>query len=189
MLCAKYYSSRFDAKTRGFTLIELIIVAAIIVVLVAMSSPLFMATFRDLEVKNSLYDLGKIIKYAQERAIIEEKRYRLILSFDRNLYFLLSEDANADKDEESGDSSGGGEDAGWEKVPGKYGKVYHLPEGAEFQGEVDSLNFYPSGRCDSVTIQVKESDNESYEIKTNGRAGYVSISKTQGEDEQPLQGP
>ena len=168
---------------RAFTLIELIVVAAIIVVLVAVSSPLFKTTFKDLEIKNTLYDLSKIIKYAQERSVIEEKRYQLVLNFDRNAYFLLSEKEDAKEKAGTDDSEEETDDSGWEKVPGRYGKVFYLPSGIRFRGELDRLKFYPGGRCDKASILVTDEKNESYEIRTNGRAGYVSIEKVETQDQ------
>ena len=75
----------------AFTLIELIIVAAIILMLVAVSSPRFRSTFSDLELKDSSYSIGKIIKYAQKRAILEERKYRVIFDFENQSYRLLVE--------------------------------------------------------------------------------------------------
>ena len=168
----------------GFTLIELIIVSAIIAVLIAVSSPLFRNTFRDLELKDSAYNVGKIIRYGQQRAIIEEKRYRLLFDFDKGSYRLQMES----KREEIVEAEGDDEDAPqkvtvrtWEAAQGRFGGTYYLPENIDFKGDEDKIVFLPNGRCGTAEIYVYDKKNNLMRITTNGRAGYVEVSEEEAD--------
>lgn len=168
-----------QAKT-AFTLIELVIVAAIILILVAVSTPRFRSTFSNLELRDVSCNIGKIIKYAQQIAILEEKRYRVIFDFENKSYHLLVES------EENKFSAGGkpvsyaegasAPDGDWKRVTGRFGENFYLPEGVRFKGDKDKITFLPNGRCDKSSIYVINKKNKVIEIKTTGRAGYVEIS-------------
>jgi len=163
---------------RGFTLIELIIVAAIIIVLVALSNPLFKRTFRDTEIANSVYELAKIIEYGQRRAVIEEKKYRLIIDADKGIYFLATEN-------NGGEKPAGGEDGErgplWNPAGGRFGGGYTLPRGVNLTGIEKDIIFFPSGRSDKVTISVEEDGKGVYRIVSSGRAGYVRVEEIQAD--------
>ncbi len=160
----------------GFTLIELIIVAVIIVVLVALSAPLFRGTFKGLELKDAAYNISKIIQYGQQRAIIEERRYRLLFDFDKKAYRLLVWD---EKEKDSKLSAGGASASGggWKEVTGRFGGYFYLPEGVRFKGEAEKITFLPNGRCDKISLYVVNKKEKIFEIKTKGRAGYVEVSE------------
>lgn len=170
----------------GFTLIELIIVASIIVVLVAMSTPRFRNTFRDLRLKDTAYNISKLIKYGQERAIIEERKYKLIFNFDKRFYCLFVETEEGEgarrqlpPEDESTPSAEGvsSSDKGWKKATGRFGGYFYLPEGIRFKAEKDTIIFLPNGRCDKISLYLVNEKNKVIEIKTNGRAAYVEVSE------------
>lgn len=167
-------------RPAGFTLIELIIVAAIILVLVAVSSPLFRATFRDLELRDTAYNLSKLIKYGQQRAIIEEKRYQLLFDFDKGAYRLLveSEESEELETEVEGEFV---QKVKWENLEGRFGEYFYLPDGVKFKAaeeeQDNTITFLPNGRCNKITFYIVGEKNKTIEIKTSGRAGYVEVSE------------
>jgi prepilin-type N-terminal cleavage/methylation domain-containing protein len=158
----------------GFTLLELIIVATIIGVLVAASIPLFRTTFRDLELKDAAYNIGKLIRYGQQRAIIEERIYRLLFDFDKKTYRLAVKNEDRNEDIISAEDK---KSPTWKKIKGRFGKYFSLPEDLRFKGEQNKITFLPNGRCDKFSIYLLNQKNKIITITTNGRAGYVEVSE------------
>lgn len=171
------------SNRRGFTLIELVIVAAIILLMVSVSTPLFRNTFRDLEFRDAAYNIGKVIQYAQQRAIIEEKRYKLKFDFDKRAYRLFVEGEKKVEAEPPQEGGIAAEEAAfaWEKSTGKFGSYFYLPEDVTLKGEKEEIIFLPNGRCDIISLYLVNKENKIFKIDTNGRAGYVKVVETKEE--------
>jgi type II secretory pathway pseudopilin PulG len=150
-------------RLEGFTLIELVIVASLILVLVAVSNPLFRATFRDLELKDSAYNISKMIRYAQASAVMEEAKYKIVFDFDKRAYWLLVEN------EKSAETQ-------FERVIGRFKDRFYLPRDVFFTGENKELIFLPNGRCTKASVIVVDKDKKrGFEVKTTGKAGQIEI--------------
>jgi len=149
---------------RAFTLIELAIVAALILILVAVSNPLFRATFRDLELKDSAYNISKMIRYAQASAVMEEKRYKLVFDFEKKSYWLLVESEK-------------GTETKFERITGRFKDKFYLPRDIFFMGENTEFTFLPNGRCTKAAVSVVNREKKKgFEIKTTGMAGQIEMS-------------
>jgi putative endonuclease len=185
----RYLKSRLKRflSLTGFTLIELIIVAAIIAVLVAISTPLFRETLRDLELKDAAYNVSKLIRYGQEKAVIEEKKHRILFNFDKRSYHLVAESEKGREEEEPSDeiesapTEEGKPTTKWKRAAGRFGEYFYLPDGIEFKGDKDKITFLPNGRCDKISLHLNNAANETIEIKTNGKAGHVKVSEPKKE--------
>ena len=119
-----------------------------------------------------------MIQYAQQKAIMEERKYSLLFDFEKRAYHLFAEKEKSGEIEvtvSAGDKSSLGGD--WKKVTGRFGGYFYLPEGIKFKGEVDKMIFLPNGRCDKILLYVSNKENKTFEIKTNGRAGYVKVAE------------
>lgn len=148
----------------GFTIIELAIVASIILVLVAVSTPLFRDTFRELELKDSAYNIGKMIRYAEASAIMEEKRYKIVFDIEKRAYWLLKED------EKSSEGL-------FKKTEGRFGNKFFLPKDILLKSDKNELIFLPNGRSTRASISVIDGQKKKgYDIKTTGRSGQTEIS-------------
>lgn len=155
-------ASRFLSLT-GFTLIELVIVASIILVLVAVSTPLFRDTFRELELKDSAYNIGKMMRYAETSAIMKEKRYKIVFDVEKGAYWLLEED-----EKDSGNL--------FKKTEGRFGNKFFLPKDILLKSDRNELIFLPNGRSTKAGISVIDDKRKKRcDIKTTGRAGQTEI--------------
>jgi prepilin-type N-terminal cleavage/methylation domain-containing protein len=154
---------RLRRAGQGFTLIELIIVASLILALVAVSTPFFRATFRDLELRNAAYNISKMIRYASSSAVIEEARYKLVFDFDKRAYWLMVEN---EKDPS----------AGFERAKGRFGERCYLPKEVFFAGESRELFFLPNGRCTKGSLIVTDKGRKrGFKINTTGRQGQAEV--------------
>ena len=150
---------RFLSLT-GFTLIELALVGVLILVIIAGSMPLFRKTFRGLELENSARNIAKIVRYGQERAIVEANTFKINFDFDKKIYWLTQ----LDKGE-------------FKKIKNeRFGEIFSIPEAIAIEGDKKTAIFYPDGRSEKLDIKLTSGGESSY-VTVSGRPGYVRISK------------
>ncbi len=167
-------------KRSGFTLIELTLVTVIILALVGLSAPLFRKTFSDLTAKDTTFNISKLISYAQERAVIDRKNFKIIFNFTSG-YYQLSESQASDGR------------ILYKQIKGRFGKAFHLPQGLSFKDK-DSENararkeeykkeivFYPDGRSDPLVIDMLNKEMVGYRITSKGFGTLVGIKEVKGE--------
>ena len=106
-------------KSWGFTLIELTLVTVIILALLGLSIPLFRKTFLDLSAKDTAFNISKLVTYAQEKAVIDRKNYKIIFNFNQRNYQLLESSRTEDA-------------IVYKKVQKRFGKIFTLPQGLFF---------------------------------------------------------
>ncbi len=159
----------------GFSLIELMVVTAIIAILAASIAPMFVDSVKSMRADRSVRDLLNVMKYAQERAVADGVEYRVYLSKDRktrrNSYWVMRF-AKMD---------------GFEKVffraPEPYLRKTYFPkeieidriaarkdkeEGAQF------IAFYANGACDYATVALRK-NRDRVTIRTKGRLGQFDV--------------
>ncbi len=149
-------------KITGFTLIELAIITVIILIIIAGSIPLFGRTYRSLELNNCALNISKLIRFAQERAIVESNSLRINFDFTKKTYWLTAQDLQ------------GSEFKAFKND--RFGAVFKIPDSMEIEGEKNLANFYPDGRSDKISIKLSSKDESLY-LSTSLKAGYVNISK------------
>jgi prepilin-type N-terminal cleavage/methylation domain-containing protein len=169
---------RRRSNRSGFTLIELALVAAIILSLIALSTPLFRKTISYLALQEASFNISKLINYAQERAVIDnDKNYKIALYVKNGQYRFLEFYTDADTKK-----------AVERPLSGRFGKLYRLPRGVTFippdtelKKERTDLFFYPDGHCSKATIDLFNAQGGHYQILTKGFGGLVEVKEIKGE--------
>lgn len=147
-------------KSAGYTLIELILLAIIIMILVAISTPRFRRTFSDLELSDAAFNLAKLISFAQEKAVVEGVCYKLILQKDKSKYFLTRQDHKTpDK---------------YIRIKEKAGRLFALPSGIKLKTDKKEIIFYPDGHSDRAVITFL-GKRKNLTLNVKGNLGYVKI--------------
>ncbi len=144
---------------RGFTLIELSLVALIIIIMVSISMPLFRRTYYDIQLDEASYNIAKFMNYGRARAVAEGAKTRLNFDFNTGKYWLT-----VNNDPEKTDY--------FENIEGKLGRLYTVPAGIEITGEENHLTFYPNGRSDGFKLSLKN---------RNGREKTIDVAEETGE--------
>lgn len=149
---------------RGFTFIELLIVCAIMLVLIAFSTPNFRKAITDLELKESAADITKFIAYAQQEAIIDGTVYKLTFDFQNKRYRLFQYDSVADN-------------KGFRAVTGRFGRIYHLPRSVRIEGEKNDMLLYPDGHGDKIELRLISKDDKVMVLTSTGVLGGVDVTR------------
>lgn len=72
----------------GFTLLELLVVVAIIAAISMSIVPLYVSSLNGIQLRNARNDLLAAIRYAQEMAVRESREYRIYFDTEENTYRL-----------------------------------------------------------------------------------------------------
>lgn len=151
----------------GFTLLELIFVAVILIVITALAVPQFRGTFDYLQLQNFVSDTVSFAGYAQARAITGAEINRLVFDIEKK---SLGVDTYTGV--ESGDE---GAKETWEKI-----KYRRIPDFISIESE-DSLNtvrFYPDGTADKVTMKIGISSGKNFTISIDPLTGYAKAEES-----------
>ena len=161
--------SLVKGKRPGFTFIELMLVAILIGVIVGISTPIFRRTFGHLQLDSTCHNIAKLMRYVQQRAVVERGAYRLKFDSSRRTYWLEVERAEEGPLLKS---------KGFEPVKGRFGKRYPIPRGISvtFREEMASaITFYPDGQADKVALYITDKKGKSYTLITERRIGRVKL--------------
>jgi len=151
---------RKKGNSFGYTLIELILAALIIAILIGVAMPLFRRQFSDLELRNSSYNIAKLISLAQRKAIGEGRYFKINFDFENKRYWLTA----------------GDDLKNFERLKTKYGKRYSVPSWITIRASQRSFTFFPNGSSDKIEI-ILSGKQKVFSLKSKGRLGHVEIKR------------
>ena len=161
-------------KSSGFTLIELTLVTVIILALAGLSIPLFKRTFLDLSAKDAAFNISKLVAYAQEKAVIDRKNYKITFDFNARNYQLFESSQTDDA-------------IIYKRTQKRFGKIFNLPQGLYFYDPNTGVTgktaeeykkqivFYPDGHSDELSIDIIDKDGVGYSIVLKGFGSLTRI--------------
>ena len=146
----------------GFTLVELMLVSALTLTLVALSVPQFKNSFQDLQVKNAAFNIRKLMYYAQGEAVLKHKIFKIRCDSGQGRLELLA----------------GASEANFEPLPGRFGRALVLPADIHAESSQAEILFYPDGRCDPLEIGLAAKKGARYKISLKGFGGRIDVEET-----------
>ena len=133
-----------------------------------MAIPDFRTTFENLQLSETAKNISSFMYYAQGRSIMKGKEHRLVFDLAQHQYWL-EERLEERKDNEEG------ENGIFEKIPGRFGRVFNIPEGIRVEVENAAVQFYADGRIDKVRIYFENLRKNYFTISTKEQSGYVGL--------------
>jgi len=123
--------------------------------IVGLSAPSFKRTLSGFAAHNAALGIAKLISYAQEKAIIERRYYKVRFDPAAGRYRLSVSDESDDK-------------LIYKNVQGKFGKVFPLPQGMSITCSADEITLYPDGTCDEFSFTVADRYGTGYLARIKG---------------------
>ena len=156
-------TSQAGNSSHGFTLFEILVVVTILGILFGVMTPLFRNSYTNLELRNSYKNIAATIKHAQERAIMEEREFRV--NFDRRerTYWLSYREDPLEFP------------ARFVDLKTDAGRPRSLPEEVTFaliranrdrKTRANYITFYPNGAADKATVRLRDRSHKSFLIET-----------------------
>lgn len=152
-------------ENKGFTFIELVLVAVIILVLIGVSVPMFRSSSNSAHLKTISQSLVQLMRYAQAKSIAERKLCRVNFDFGQGI-FWLSTQGGAFTDMDT-----------FERIGGRWGAIVEAPEGITVSGETSFITFYPDGSSDKTEIKIYNRAGEAFSITAQRSISYVEVKK------------
>ncbi len=147
----------------GFTLIELLVVVLIISITLGLSAPLFRKTFSNVQLSLRAEEMTGLMRYARERAVVENARTRFNVDAQSGKYWLSKKKED---------------DEAYERLSGQYGREYFLGEEIKIEAQEGGIDFYPDGEISPAEIILINSNKKSLTILTkSGLGNAISIIK------------
>jgi prepilin-type N-terminal cleavage/methylation domain-containing protein len=150
-------------SARGFTLIELSLVTALLGVLMALAWPEFRSLRKNYLLETTAHDLVDCMAFARASAVGERAWYKLVLTQNPALYTLYRMDVS------------GGASSGPEPAPGRWGAGRTVAPDIEIQAPNDPILFFPNGTATAATVVLKEDGFPPLSIQLSGALGYATI--------------
>ncbi len=144
----------------AFTLLELMLVAAIILALVALSTPIFRRTYEDLKLTTSAKNIAYTAKFCLERAVFERRDYRLVIDAQNCFYRVFV------KDEEN---------KTFKPLKERWGRSFRMPSGIEIKTGNSVVDFSPDGDTDFTKIYLVGKENKTIVISIEAGTGLIKV--------------
>ncbi|VGO12969.1 hypothetical protein PDESU_01523 [Pontiella desulfatans] len=187
--------SKFNVRSSGFTLMEVILVMVIIVVISGISLPYFASSFRGSQLRTAARTINRMAKYARSMAIMREETMTVALNRDTMEIFLggylasatNSADGEIDQDVlkrlgyvDGDDSSGstGGIDKEVHRFLSDGLSVKDFDK--EWTDEDDEtpdlhlVRFYPNGQCEWFKLELADSNGDGVLLEIDPISGKMT---------------
>lgn len=161
-----FLSRRAGRPSGGFSLLELIVVLTLLTIISASVVPVFSGALMSTRKQHHIRDMLALMRYAQDRAVLDTTEYRLYLDMEAGAYWLAR---YAGKEKGVPVFSEVTErEASRHTLPD--GLVMLKPDAHAATNTLFFLSFYPGGACDWGEIAVEdERDGSVIRIQSTGR--------------------
>ena len=153
------------SKPSAFTLLELILVLLVLTIIAGFSAVNFKQTFDRYQLFKIVDDLAYHMRYAQSRAIAQNKILRLEFDASFQSYGLSQSSAPAKE---------GTEGSSFLPINGALGETVRVPDEFKLNTETSRMDFYPDGNIDRGEI-VMCRDQRCFTLSTRQQRGVVKI--------------
>lgn len=169
----EHRASNIEYRKRGFTLIELMVVLAILVIISGVAVISIGPALRDAKVRSACRIVASTINYARSRAVTTNSAVRVVFDSASVGVCVPVEDSSVNE---------------WRMLTTSAGKRHSLPEGVEIAGVAKTasvengewIEFSGSGEADGASIEVSDAAGTSKFVIVDSITGRCRVEATEG---------
>ncbi|MBN1405252.1 MAG: GspH/FimT family pseudopilin [Candidatus Omnitrophica bacterium] len=155
---------RPNSLRTGFTLIELILTTTILLVIAALSVPIFKNTYSSLIINLKAQDMAGLMNLARERAIMTRMPYAVKINADENSYRMMALDTKKDK---------------LSPVRDRWGKSFFIPANFKIQSGGNTVKFFPDGTSSGADIVLTDDKGAQKQVHISEKTGEINTVEAQ----------
>lgn len=176
-----------DRRLGGFTLLELVVVLALLAVITAAVVPIYGGSVPRAQLRTARSEIASRLMAAQEAAVRESRVYRFYISPSKGEVWVMHEQplGAAGQPRKRGRRSAALQDTVFAQAPARWAKPWSFPEYLELsraRAREDKaldgyyVECYPNGACDRAQFVFgdKRRSARSFVIRTLGTVGRLS---------------
>ncbi len=156
----------FRLSQMGFTLIELLLVVVLLGVVAGLAIPNFGNTFANFQLNETAKNISALMQYAQSRSAIKGTVHAVEFDATFSKYWLTQQ-VSPSQESDSQEN--------FERIPGKFGRMFAIPQGITVESEIPKVFIYPDGKIDQVRIYLHNQKNDYVTVTTREQAGYAQV--------------
>ncbi len=146
---------------KAFTLVEMLLVMVLLAVAAAFSLPNLSRSYTRIQTQNTANNLSYMMRYAQSRAVTQNKIIRLSFNDLFNKYQLLEPSSKLPSKE-------------FQPIVGQWGNISVLPEHFTINSSKPSIDFFPNGEIEKTDILLCNG-KECLIISTQQQRGQIEV--------------
>ncbi len=160
----KYF--KLSSGKAGFTFIELLLTAIILLVIIGLSVPVFKRTFSDLRVNLQAKDIASLMDLAREKAIMTRITHLIKIDTDKKTYRMLKMDFKKAK-----------------PIPleGKWGRRFYISSSLKVDISDDVIEFSPDGSSGGGSISLEDVSGFKRQIQVDAGTGEITVGEVREE--------
>jgi general secretion pathway protein H len=168
-------------RNDGFSLIEMMVVMALIALSVTLMTPSLSRVSRTVELKSAAKKVAAVLRYYRSEAVNRGKVYRVLFDSDATSVKVESVDFK----EKKGENEPAVEND--QKASAPTLMAYSLPRGVQmkelklespqYPSDVPAVEFYPNGGSNGGSILLESAELKGYKIKVHFLTGTVTIER------------
>jgi type II secretion system protein H len=170
--------STAGSRSRGFTLIEIIVVVVIVSILFIVTMPSLRSVNDNNRLRSSMREITTLMKYARTEAVFNGRTTEVFLDTQKHEFWLDLRKPDEKRTSRKSDKLKSTMERKRELEKNVQFEAINAIEKNILKNEVVAIDFYPDGTASPALITLKNTRDLRYTIEVFKSTGQVEIKKT-----------
>jgi prepilin-type N-terminal cleavage/methylation domain-containing protein len=161
--------------SRGFTLLELLVVFGVLAIMFATMVPLFRGSFNNLQVRDAVRSFASTIRFAREQAIVRGVEHRVCIDGREMMYWVARKKISAEDPTEEFTTILSDTIRPTQFPIELTLRLGRLPKGRQDGRQIRYISCLPNGVVGQAEVLLLDADRRRYTVRTAPTFGGVNI--------------